>query len=229
MINHEQLERLKKIMELSEGNKVIINLINEVIALDINEKKAKDSKFNIYDFASKDKDPYRECMCGVYHDKGWRVASNAQTLIAIKEEYDKKYEGKILREDNSEIVELYPKWESVKQSYKKKASFKINFDRLVEWMKLYKAHHKTLSAKEKKCHTEYVKVGDNYYSLTLFNTFASGMKYLGTDEIVQCTEENGYKKPAFAETEKGWAAIMPIMSPDKYIQPVTGNVYVYEF
>ena len=73
-------------MELSEGNKVIINLINEVIALDINEKKAKDSKFNIYDFASKDKDPYRECMCGVYHDKGWRVASNAQTLIAIKEE-----------------------------------------------------------------------------------------------------------------------------------------------
>ena len=59
MINHEQLERLKKIMELSEGNKVIINLINEVIALDINEKKAKDSKFNIYDFASKDKNPYR--------------------------------------------------------------------------------------------------------------------------------------------------------------------------
>ena len=235
MINQEQLERLKKVIELSEGNKDIINLINEIIALDINEKKAKDSKFNIYDFVSKDKNPYRECLCGVYHDRGWRVASNSHTLIAIKEEYDKKYEGKILREDNSEIVisgrfsESYPKWESVKQSYKKKASFKIDFDRLAEWMRLYKSHHKTMSVKEKKCHTEYVKVRDSYYSLTMFNTFASGMKYLGTDKIIQCTEEKGYREPAFAETERGWAAIMPIMSPDKYIQPVTGNVYVYEF
>lgn len=234
MITQEQLKRLNRIYEISNEEEVR-RLIEEVIALETNASKIKESNFNIYDFASKDKSSYQEVMTGVYHEEGWRVASDLHILIAIKDEYDEKCEGKVLRVDGSEIdttsvgVKRYPKWKTVHPSYKDTISYKIDFSKLEEWMKIYKVHHKMMAAGERKRHTEYVQIGKSYYSLKLLYTFAKGMKYLGADSLIQSIEKDGEKMPGFVETEKGWAVIMPIMNTNKGGENKDEQYNVYEF
>ena len=232
MLTAAQIERLNKIIDLTENNKDVRTLIDEILCLDINEKRAKETKFNFYDFASKD--AYKECMEGVFHTNGWMVASNSHILIASKENYDEKNEGKVLRKDGSEIdttetSRRYPKWEVIKPSFKETASYKIDFSKLEEWMKLYKAHQKLMTTRERKRHIEYMKIGNNYYNLKLFYTFAKGVKYLGSDSIIQSIGEDGEKKVGYVDTEKGWAVIMPIMNPNKGITNKEEQYNVYEF
>ena len=66
-------------------------------------------KFDIWKFVSKDKQ--RPAMGGVFHDKGFKVASDAHILVAIKDAYPKENEGKIIDKKKNVIKEAkYPKW-----------------------------------------------------------------------------------------------------------------------
>ena len=232
MLTAAQIERLNKIIDLTENDKDIQKLVEEILYLDTNTERIKKTKFNFYDFVSKD--AYKECMEGVFHTNGWMVASNSHILIASKENYDDKFEGKVLRKDGSvidttEISRRYPKWEGIKPSFKETESYKIDFSKLEEWMKLYKVHEKMMTAKEKKRHIEYMKIGNNYYNLKMFYTFARGMKYLGAGSIIQSIGKDGEKKVGYVDTEKGWAVIMPIMNPNKGIANKDEQYNVYEF
>lgn len=232
MLTAAQIERLNKIIDLTENDKDIQKLVEEILYLDTNTERIKKTKFNFYDFVSKD--AYKECMEGVFHTNGWMVASNSHILIASKENYDDKFEGKVLRKDGSEIdttekIKMYPKWENIKPSFNETASYKIDFSKLEEWMKLYKAHQKLMTTRERERHIEYMKIGNNFYNLKMFYTFAKGVKYLGSDSIIQSIGEDGEKKVGYVDTEKGWAVIMPIMNPNKGITNKEEQYNVYEF
>lgn len=69
------------------------------------------TKFDIYKMASKDET--RPVMCGVFHDKGYKVASDATVLVAVRDAYDEALEGHILDRKGQDIIGKYPKWESV--------------------------------------------------------------------------------------------------------------------
>ena len=60
----------------------------------IESPQSSNPKFDFYKYASKE--ACRPAMCGIFHDKGQKVASDAHILIAKKEDYPEEYEGKIL-------------------------------------------------------------------------------------------------------------------------------------
>lgn len=71
-------------------------------------------KFDIWKFVAKDKQ--RPAMTGVFHDKGFKVASDTHILVAVKEAYPKENEGKIIDKKKNVITEAkYPKWRDLIQ------------------------------------------------------------------------------------------------------------------
>lgn len=65
-------------------------------------------KFDIWKFILKDK--MKPALGGVFHDKGFKVASDSHILVALKEAYPKENEGKILDKKKAEIKGNFPKW-----------------------------------------------------------------------------------------------------------------------
>src|SRR5574344_2024824 len=72
----------------------------------IESPQSSNPKFDFYKYASKE--ACRPAMCGIFHDKGQKVASDAHILIAKKEDYPEEYEGKILGKDGRFIEGKFP-------------------------------------------------------------------------------------------------------------------------
>ena len=68
-------------------------------------------KFDIFAYTVKDET--RPAMGGVFHDGGFAVASDAGVLVADKESYEAKKEGKIVGKDGKAIDGQYPDWKSL--------------------------------------------------------------------------------------------------------------------
>jgi hypothetical protein len=123
---------------------------------------------------------------GVYHDNGFKVASDSHILIAIKDEYNPELEGRILMKDG-ELLDKddykYPVWKSVIPDLKSKICpktsevVKIDFDKWAELYKGYKADKKL------KIEKYTVKIGNAYYGVELFNLLVAALKKIGKDEF----------------------------------------------
>lgn len=150
--------------------------------LRIEQSQAK-GKFDYYKYVCKDE--LRPLMTGVYHDNGFKVASDAHIMIAFKDDYDvSELEGKVLGKDGAFIKGKYPNWRAVipelsNGKYQKKSeTVKINFTKWDEIMATWKAEKKV--GDEKKA----VKVGNAYYNVELFNLLVLALKKLGVDEFI---------------------------------------------
>jgi len=91
----------------------------EASLLELDRQKAmnadrKAGKFIIEDFLnlSKDMIDIRYFLTGIYHDSGKQIACDGKYLVLHNSDYDKKLEGKIVR-DGKEIEGTYPKYEKV--------------------------------------------------------------------------------------------------------------------
>ena len=122
------------------------NLGVELFRDDCKQSQAK-GKFDYYKYV--DKDGTRPVMTGVYHDDGFKVASDAHILVAFKDDYDvSELEGKVVGKDGAFIDGKYPNWRSVipdftsnKHGYRTE-TVKIDFNKWAEFMKVYKADKK---------------------------------------------------------------------------------------
>ena len=85
-----------------EEFKMYAELLKDVIRAEA-MTPVKAGKFNIYNYVTKDQ--IRPSMCGVYHDKGMKVASDSHILIAFEEEYPEEFEGGVVLKDGS-FVEI---------------------------------------------------------------------------------------------------------------------------
>jgi len=70
-------------------------------------------KFDIWKFIKKD--DHRPAMTGIFHDKGYKVASDSHILVAVKDSYQKENEGKIIDKKKNVIEAMYPKWRELLQ------------------------------------------------------------------------------------------------------------------
>ena len=95
---------------IAKGYTETAKKITEVILAETNYN-TRGKKFNIYDCTSTDE--IRYVMNGVYHDNGYKVASNGYVLCAVKQEYAPELEGKIVTKSGEFIEGRYPKWRSV--------------------------------------------------------------------------------------------------------------------
>lgn len=63
---------------------------------------------NLYNYT--EKRGANPVFSGIYHNIGYKIASDRFILIALKSEYNENLEGKILAKDGAFIDGRYPNW-----------------------------------------------------------------------------------------------------------------------
>ena len=147
----------------------------------IESPQSSNPKFDFYKYASK-KDYSRPAMCGIFHDKGQKVASDAHILIAKKEDYPEEFEGKILGKDGNFIEGKFPNYESVFPNLKKSAytEHEVNFEAFADFVLQTKA---TAKLRGSDTSFAFVEIGGCYFRLDLFQLLVSYMKEIGAKTI----------------------------------------------
>ena len=140
------------------------------------------TKFDIFKIASKDET--RPVMCGVFHDKGYKVASDATVLVAVKDAYDEALEGHILDRTGKDIIGKYPKWESVfpSETSEEKKAYTLDTAAVYELLRQEKAEKKA-AGRDRVARRGYVKVGDTFFRADKLAMVCAFMDAYGAKEI----------------------------------------------
>ena len=146
----------------------------------IESPQSSNPKFDFYKYAAKDK--LRQVMSGIFHDKGQKVVTNANILIAKKEDYPEEYEGKILGKDGKFIEGKFPNYESVFPDLKKNAytEHEVDFGAFADFVLQTKA---TAKLRGSDTSFAFVQIGGCYFKLQLFQLLVSYMKEIGAKTI----------------------------------------------
>jgi len=72
---------------------------------------AKNEKFNLAKYVSKDE--LRPSFTGIFHENGYRIATNINILCAVKNTYPHDFEGKIITPQGQIIDDKFPNWKAV--------------------------------------------------------------------------------------------------------------------
>ena len=174
------------------------------------EAPQPNGKFDYYKYVSKEL--VRPIMTGVFHDNGFKVATDCHIIVAIQDDYDvSELEGKVVGKDGALIEGNYPNWRSVipdftseKHSYRTE-TVKIDFNKWGEFMKVYKA--------DKKLNQErmWIKIGEQIYKVDLFNLLTIAMKRIGTNEITNSWSQYGVTAGVCNGSDGSIALLMPAM------------------
>jgi hypothetical protein len=204
----ESMKHLQKMHAMcSEDMGYFKELIEAIIRIE-SETKTK-SKFKIWDYVSDD--TIRPAMCHVYHDKGFKVASDGHILIAVKEDYDQSLEGRLMLKNGTLAPEneyRYPKWRDVipNTELMEMVSVKLDFDKLKGFEADFKAKMK---AENRKYAITAVRVTENcWFKLEYLVKLAKAMAHIGTDTLM--VNADG-RRAALASTDQGKAILMPIL------------------
>lgn len=190
--------------------KSLANLIQEVIRAEASTP-VKGSKFNIFNFAHDDFN-LRPVMCGVFHDEGWRVASDTHIMIALNEAYPEEYEHKILRKDGSFIIGKYPNWRSIIPDGKDYEEYEFDVQKFYDWIEQKRTEWKTETGKGIKFAYQWrVQVGPAQLKAEFFYKFITAMKELGATKILV----KDYRRTVYAKTDKGIVLLMPVLADEK--------------
>ena len=147
------------------------------------ETPSTSTKFDIYKMASKDET--RPVMCGVFHDKGYKVASDATVLVAVKDSYDEALEGHILDRTGKDIIGKYPKWESVfpREDGEDRQAHTLDTAAVYELLRQEKAEKKAAGKGACIARRGYVKVGDTFFRADKLAMVCAFMDAYGAKEI----------------------------------------------
>ena len=109
MKNENLIQQAISILSLDEYNEQAINLLRRFL---ISNQQQPKGKFSIYNYVSKD--DLRPVLQCVYHSGGFKVATDANILVALaQQDYPKELEGKLLSKTAEEIDGKFPCWERV--------------------------------------------------------------------------------------------------------------------
>lgn len=164
-------------------------------------------RFNIYNFTSND--DFRPAMNGVFHDGGYKVASDAVVLVAVRSDYPEELEHHTIGKDGKDIIGKYPRWRDAIPSRPDYKSYRIDTSRFEEFLKERRAAWKASYGKGTKWgqYQWNVQVGPACFRAHKFETFLSGMKEIGATEIFVMDK----RRTAYAKTDKGWVLIFPVL------------------
>lgn len=193
-------------------NESLANLIQEVIRAEA-LTPVKGSKFDIFNFVYKDFN-FRPVMCGVFHDEGWRVASDLHIMIALKETYPEEYEHKILRKDGSFVIGKYPNWRSIIPDGKDYEEYEFDAQKFYDWLEQKRVERKAETGKGTKFDPLWrVEVGPARFNAELIDKLISAMKHIGATQLLI----EDARHAAYAKTTKGLVLLMPVINAVKEI------------
>ena len=107
-----------------------------------NAPDPSNGKFDLYKYVAKDE--LRPVLNAVYHDNGFRVATDANILIALAgQKYTEEYEGKTIDSKAAEVEGKFPAWRNViPLEEKQPLKWTINRPAIVEAVKVAKQRKK---------------------------------------------------------------------------------------
>ena len=206
----ESLKHLQKMHSMcSEDMGYFKELIEAIIRIE-SETKTK-SKFKIWDYVS---DGYiRPQMCCVFHDSGFKVASDCYILIVLKEEYDSELEGKLLKKDGTIETKYttYPKWRDIIPNPQliEMVPVKLDFDKIRGFESEYKAK---VTAQGIKYRDAYVRVTESCaFKLNYLMKAVKFMEHIGADTLMVAADG---RKAALATSGENKLIVMPILGAE---------------
>ena len=217
----ESLKHLQKMHSMcSEDMGYFKELIEAIIRIE-SEPKTK-SKFKIWDYVSDD--DLRPAMCRVFHDSGFKVASDGHILIVLKEEYDSELEGKLLQKNGTIATQYtnYPKWRDVIPNPQliEMVPVKLDFDKIRGFESEYKA----------KVKAQGIKYQDGYVRVTVNCTFKLNylmkavkfMEHIGTDTLMVAADG---RRAALATSGENKCIVMPVYAAPEAEEEWTYKLY----
>ena len=207
------MKHLQKMYERCTDDMVYFKeLIEAIIRLE-SETTTK-SKFKIWDYV--EKDDIRLALCCVFHDSGFKVASDGRIMIALKEEYAPELEGRLMKKDGILLNEdtKYPKWRDIIPNPELNGMIPIvlDFAKIRKIENDFKAKVKALGSTYNNV-LGYVKVTDKYtFKLQLLMKMVRFMEHTGTNEML--VDPDG-RRAVLAIGGESRCILMPVYSdPD---------------
>lgn len=202
----ESFKHLQKMYQLCPED---MGYFKELIEAIIRIESEKKSKFNIWNYTLVDN--IRPALCGIFHDKGYKVATDCHILLALKEEYSEELEGRIMRKDGTFMEEgtRFPNWRDVipNPELSKLIPVKIDFAKVLGFEADFNAKKKVSGSKYME---GYVRVRENCsFKLEYLVRMVKAMELIGTDVLM--VNEDG-KRAALAVGGESKCILMPIWS-----------------
>lgn len=195
------------IEEVREDIRLAISSIKSAIFA---ETPGTMTKFDLFKIASTDQT--RPAMCGVFHDKGYKVASDAKILVAVVDPYTEDLEGTILDKTGHVIEGRYPKWEMVFPAKEKTGEgYTVDTAAVRELEKAARAEKKAAglhgTAARYGAKRAYVKVGPAFFAVETMLKLATFMEAYGSNVL---WIEDGRHAAAVYAPDGSKALIMPV-------------------
>ena len=195
--------------EIAHDYKSLADLIQQVIRAEATTE-AKAGKFDYFKYVEKESNSLRPVMQCVFHDEGYKVASDAHILIAIKDNYPSEWEHKMLHADGSfEEHSTYPKWRSVIPKPDGYEPYKVDRKAFYDWLTQKRTEYKAETGKGKKFVNVWrYQVGPAWFQAERFDKLLTAMERIGTDVLML----KDARSTAYAQTEEGTALLLPVMA-----------------
>ena len=212
----ESISIIASILQKEDVEKHIKDQLMQVLRIENEESASKIRKFSLWDCV--DKSGIRPVMSCIFHDGGFKVASEGHYLVAVKDEYPETFEGKCLRKDGEFTDGVYLNWKSVCK-LEQFDCFDDVFDlgRAQQIVKEFKTDKKT------KIYTGFfVKMFDRYIlaeQLEMMTRFAS----MYHDDVKVFRHSGVYAKPLMLSHGDDLFLVMPRLKPE------SDTVKVYEY
>lgn len=212
----ESISIIASILQKEDVEKHIKDQLMQVLRIENEESASKQRKFNLWGCV--DKSGMRPVMSCIFHDNGYKVASEGHYLVAVKDEYPKTFEGKCLRKDGEFVDGVYPHWKSLCRLERFNSfSDVFNLDRARDIVKEFRTDKKT------KIYIEFfVKMFDRYIlaeHFEMMTRFAS----MYHDEVKVFRHSEEYTRSLMLSHVDDLFLVMPSRKPD------SETVKVYEY
>lgn len=186
----------------------------------------KPSKFKLEDAVLKEKNSTRPALTGIYHDSGYKVATDTKVLVALKEDYPKSAEGKVFVKGKPIPQSNFPKWQFLFNDKFEKSNIPVDFDKLIEKLSTIKKNE------GKMPYDVSLKANDGqvyYYHPDKLMIFAKAAKEIGGELMMQRVDLGLSSESAklIITSPRGKAIIMPIIHMGKI--PDSVNIYDISF
>lgn len=162
-------------------------------------------------------------LTGVYHDNGYVVGTNAHTLLARKEDYNKSLEGKITNKKGEIIDGKYPNWRAVVEGETTTNSWGINLDELHAFVRGVLAKLKADGAKKSTIDSATIAFKDTDGKIIVCNAKTLDKALRGAKSIGATEFGNTSETFAHAQTKKGYV-VCPTIST---YHSINDNCFVY--
>ena len=162
-------------------------------------------------------------LTGVYHDNGYVVGTNAHTLLARKEDYNKSLEGKITNKKGEVIDGKYPNWRAVVEGETTTNSWGINLDELHAFVRGVLAKLKADGANKSTIDSATIAFKDNDGKIIVCNAKTLDKALRGARSIGATEFGNKSETFAHAQTKKGYV-VCPTIST---YHSINDNCFVY--